>query len=450
MRNLTGLGAGTVVVAIVGVAVLQYFMPDGFDNAPAVNPGGLEQFALALRLTALPSLSVDAFVWTWRLLIVAAWTGYAALVAGALHTTARPGRWLAPVVIGIPLALAVLFPPSLSADVYAYAGWGRMMAVHGWNPYTHTLADLAILGDPAAELIPVPAPSNHGPLWNLTAGGLVVLLERAGVWWQVLALKILAGLALAIAAFAARSITRAYEPQHADLTLLAVGLNPILLIEGPGSGHNDIVMVALMLAGLAAQARGARGAAYILVGLSASVKFITLALVPWMIASDVRGRTAFRTGAAGVIALGLALAPSILAYSAFWEGRATFEGLRRVYEQKIGTGIADGEESTSHDTDGHRRKQVGLGMRLVLLGLLHAGVTLLIWRRSANDLHLVGWSWFALLLAWIVMPVTFSWYMIWPWSTTVTRWAAPNRPVLIVCGVLSVILTWVYTVPFTR
>ena len=185
-----------------------------------------------------------------------------------------------PAVVCTPLALAFLFPPALSADVYAYAGWGRMRALHGWNPYTHTLSELAALGDPAAGLIPVPAPSNHGPVWNIAASGLVALLARAGLWWQVTALKALAGLALVIAAFAARELTRVYQPRHAELTLVAVGLNPVLLIEGTGSGHNDIVMVALMLAGLAAHARGSSRAGYLLVGLSGGVKFISLAIVP--------------------------------------------------------------------------------------------------------------------------------------------------------------------------
>jgi hypothetical protein len=446
VRDLTALGAGTVVLAVFGVAVVQYFMPGGFDNAPGVNPGGLQQFAQSLGLTTLPSLSVEIFVWTWRLLILAAWAGYAALLVSAHHTTSRRAHWVTPVVIGTPLALAFLFPPSLSADVYAYAGWGRMMALHAWNPYTHTLAELAKLGDPAAALIPVAAPSNHGPVWNLTAGTLVVLLGRAGVWGQVLALKLVAGVALVIAAFVARSITRTYEPQRADLTLLAVGLNPLLLIEGPGSGHNDIVMVAVMLAGLAAHARGARRAGYILVGLSAGVKFITLALVPWMIVSDVREHSASRAGAAAIIALGLALAPTVVAYAAFWEGRATFEGIRRVYEQKIDVGSDGPETSIGRGTYAARRERVGFVTRLVLLGLLHAGVTLAILRRPANDMPLAGWSWFALLLAWVVMPVTFCWYMIWPWSTTLTRWSAPNRPVLIASGVLSLFLTWVYTV----
>ena len=242
--------AAVVVAAAVATAFLQYLMPASFDNAPQVNHAGVAQFSDALFGRRWPALSTMAFVWTFRALLTVMWLAYA-LMLRSLLADPRPRRWALPLVVTSAVAIAVIFPPSLSGDLYAYAGWGRMVVFHGGNPYVDTLASLAAAGDAAARVNPVPAPSNHGPLWVLVVSAVVWLAPTPDPFLQVLTLKLLAAAAVVTAALSARTLGAETASGGRDLPLAAIGLNPLLVVEGPGSGHNDMFMVALMLAGFA-------------------------------------------------------------------------------------------------------------------------------------------------------------------------------------------------------
>jgi hypothetical protein len=446
------LAGATIVITMMCLALLQYAMPPGFDNPPGVNAGGVYQFRSVVWKVGFPSLGTASFVWIFRLLLGIAWGAYTVLLVAGFRQKYIAPPWAPALVVSTCGALAFICPPSLSADVYAYAGWGRMAVLHGWNPYTQTLAALATLGDPAAGLIPVGAGSVHGPIWNVLCIALVGLFRDAGVWWQVVALKLLAGAGVCAAALAGREISRAYDRDRADLTLLAIGLNPLLLIEGPGNGHNDVLMIALMMAGIAAHTRGRRLTGYLLIGLSAGVKFITLIMLPWLLIETLAGVCRRRATVEAVGAVALALAPTVLGYALFWEGPRTLASIGVVYEEKAypGDRASAGSGSPRDDTavdSAERRPTVSIPVRLCILGSVFAAFTFRIWRAPAMGQYISAWSAFALALAWVGMPMTFAWYMAWPFGPALTQWRAGRRGISMACIVLSaLILAW-YTVP---
>ena len=201
-----------------------------------------------------------------------------------------------------------------------------MWVIHGWSPYERTLRSLGELGDPAGLMAPVGASTTHGPIWIALVCAIVGLLRSLGLWVQVVALKLVAGAAILAAAISGREVARFYDPRRAELALLAIGFNPVFLIEGPGSGHNDVLMVALMLGGIALCQKGRQRVGYLLVGLSIGIKFVSAAIVPWLIWQQVSRQPPRERLATTALALGLVLAPSVVGYAAF-QGRD--ERLRR-------------------------------------------------------------------------------------------------------------------------
>jgi hypothetical protein len=175
---------------------------------------------------------------------------------------ARRGRvGAAPVLIAacLSLALSVASPVMLSRDVYSYAAYGRIYALHDENPYVRTPS--AFPSDPfvaAASPAWIDTRAVYGPAFVLTGAG-VARAWAGSPGATLLAFKVLAGigavLATALAAWAARSVRRrdaAAAPELSQgtvaLAAAAVGLNPVIVIHTVGGAHND-AMIAAALAG---------------------------------------------------------------------------------------------------------------------------------------------------------------------------------------------------------
>ena len=418
-------GALLLAGSVIGLSIVQYLMPPSFDNPPAVNHAGVVQFRSVIS-TAVAPLSIPTFIWIFRLLLAGAWAGYGTILWIGYRYNAGIGRYTLPAMGGLALLVALLFPPSLSWDVYAYAGWGRMTVVYDLNPYVHTLRNLAELGDPAGLVAPVGASTTHGPVWIALVSAIVGLLRGAGLWAEVVALKLLAGAALLAAAIGGREIARFYDARRAELALLAIGFNPVFLIEGPGNGHNDVLMVALMLVGIALSQQGRPRAGYLLVGLSIGIKFVTAAIVPWLIMDQLFWERRHGRLAAAALALGLILAPSLVGYAAFGVHTNAMDGIKAV--------VAPGG--------------VGIGMlpRLGVLLLVYAVLSLAVWRFSVPGMYLSCWALFCLTLIFIGAPVSFAWYMVWPFSASLIRWDRYGVAITATCAPLSAFLLARYTV----
>src|SRR4030095_16355700 len=76
--------ATTVVAAAVATGVLQYLMPESFNNAPQVNHHGIVHFSTVLFGRTWPTLPIQTFVWTFRVLLTAMWLAYALMLRSML------------------------------------------------------------------------------------------------------------------------------------------------------------------------------------------------------------------------------------------------------------------------------------------------------------------------------------------------------------------------------
>jgi alpha-1,6-mannosyltransferase len=203
-------------------------------------------------------------------------------------------------------ALVLLAPAILSTDVFSYQAYARIGAQYGANPYLNGPHTIAL--DPVYPFIGakwVTIPSAYGPLFTV----LSYVLAPLSIVASAFAYKAIAAVAsLVIVGLvwnAAR--LRGIDPVKAAAV---VGLNPLLVVYGVGGGHNDILMLAVLMAGvvLVLQHRDRGGAASLV--LATGIKLTAGLLLPFALAATgsplARSRRREILVGAGVAAAGLA------------------------------------------------------------------------------------------------------------------------------------------------
>jgi hypothetical protein len=406
--------------------------------------GALERVALWQRsLSWLPGSHADGTFVTWPKPAIA-WIVRGALVAMfALHALAfatawrsradRPWRWL----IG-PIgaqAIMLLMVPS-NADVFFYAISGDI-ANSGLDPYTTHLYE--VFKNP---LYPynhwVDMTTVYGPVWTLIDQAVMAIAGNDPAR-AVLAFKLLLGvvaIALAAGVYGTARLL-GVTPGRATAAMVLVGWQPNLIVESAGQAHNDVVMLALVLAGVALTIAGAGRAArggIVLVTLSALVKYISLPVLGLLALTRLNRRR--EPGSARRIALGwlldgiAVLAVAVAAFGPYWSGWSILGEMvsepGRLYTNPIWhipasiVSAFDADAGATFETVTRLVAQVGAVVAIVVV-LGRFGVT--VWRASevGTERKLPGWTrpllaaWAAIFAVLAFVPVnTHAWYWTWP------------------------------------
>jgi hypothetical protein len=384
-----------VAAAVVAFAAFQYAMPAEVHSSWGVNPEGAAHFRTALRLPAW-ALEPTTFRRGFLALVALMAAAYLGLLAatgtGAAPPTARVARLAGALVI----VLAALAPPALSPDVYAYVGYARLALVHHLNPYVATQRALVELSDVTAPFLRWPIASPYGPLWMIACIAVEAALRAAPLWVAVVALKLVGGAAVLAVAELGRRLAEALAPGGGARAFACIALNPILLVEGAGSGHNDVVMMAGVMLALLLAARERHTAAFAVVGLATAVKFLPLLLVPWLVLVASRGAPLARRLRVALAAAALGLLPSLLSYAAFGRGAHLLDGLRAR--------LATGHPATR---GGHPLRDAAA------LAVVYAALSVWIAR---GDLARVLRAWVgqSFLVFFLAAGIWFPWYLTWP------------------------------------
>jgi hypothetical protein len=222
-----------------------------------------------------------------------------ACYAIAVHAADRLSARAVLMAIAALYAVVLIAPPMLSTDIFSYGAYGRMGTLYGANPYLHGPVSIPSV-DPIYPFIGakwVTTPSAYGPVFTALSYALAPLSVAA----SVLAYKAIA----AIAALATVAIVwnasrwRGVDPVKA---VALVGLNPLTVIYGVGGGHNDLLMLAAMVAGLYAilQHRDRTGGG--LLSLATGIKLTGGLLLPFAIAGGAIRRVGRREIVVGAVA----------------------------------------------------------------------------------------------------------------------------------------------------
>jgi alpha-1,6-mannosyltransferase len=280
-------------------------------------------------LHATASFRTAAFL--YFAVTVATFVCYAAIISLARVGAFRQER---------PRLIAFAFPilftvaltvgrPHLSTDVLTYVAQGHQAAA-GRNPYAEpvkALGDTRFGMDLTREgWRAVHDVSPYGPVWT----EIESLIERVSydVSTETLLVKLLiSAFSLGSAVLIWLILGQAF-PRHQALGTVLYLWNPVVIMEFGGEGHNDALVIFLILLSVYLWMRGRFGHSLVAIAVGALVKIIAALFVPLMLVyawrtdqMRKRGRSAMLTGACGAAVIAVA------AYAPFWIGAATFDGL---------------------------------------------------------------------------------------------------------------------------
>jgi alpha-1,6-mannosyltransferase len=329
----------------------------------------------------------------WPAVFLAALIGAFAAYAGALWLLRRGRvRLLAVGAVALVVQLLPLGAPLLlSTDAWTYWEYGAI-ASEGGNPYTDEPQDFP--QNPAFEHAGADwrdTTSVYGPAFTLLSEGVARASGSSedAAAWTFKTLAALSMLALtALAAFLARE--RAFAAAF-------VGWNPLLALHFGGGGHNDALMIALVLGALAFAGSGRRAAAAAAWVLSILVKWISAVFFALRV---VEARASRRPVAHVAFAVAAVAASAVATWLYGLEWLRVFVPLAE-----------NAEERTSYAVPS-RLEQIGLPeeMALALAGVaLVAGLALLV-RRARTGRPCLGRAGCLLLLT---TPWLAPWYAVW-------------------------------------
>jgi hypothetical protein len=207
---------------------------------------------------------------------------YAVAIRAADHLSARA------VLISIAALnlLVLLAPPLLSTDIFSYMAYGRMAAKYGANPYLY--GPSTILTDPLYPFIGanwVGMPTAYGPLFTALSSALAPLNIAAGV----VVYKTIAAISMVVIVFVVWHTARLRDLNPVKAAAL-VGLNPVLLVFGVGGGHNDLLMLAILLTGVYVLLRKKERTSGALIVTASVVKLTAGLLLPFALAASAGRR----------------------------------------------------------------------------------------------------------------------------------------------------------------
>ncbi len=451
LAKMAAVGVLILVAALLGLASLQYGLPARYYSIMGLGKEDVPHFLQNLHLPPFPPMSIPRFLGFFRQFLIGAWFGYIFAVIAGLRGGILKRRTILAVMIPLAAALAVWWPASLSGDVYGYVGFGRMFVYHGMNPYTHTPADLCAAGDPCGPFARFRHPTIYGPVWTLLSVIIVWLLKSAGLWWQVVAMKLLAGASLVLTALVGSRIAERFRPGTGDLTLLAIGLNPLFLIEGPGNGHNDLLMMLLLLAGVLYLMKKQHIPGSLALGASIGIKFISVMAVPWLVWEYTQGRRMMqRVSFAGICGL-LVLVPNLICYLPFWHGGALFQGAAHRWHWGM-SWSASSKQATLTYWLTRRLPDVWMDRVAFLLTgpiavvIIFGALSVWLLRKGVEGSALTAWVILSGCLALFTMGVPFPWYLAWAWMASLVRWDRAHFALSAAYCAIGFICTYAYTI----
>ena len=215
------------------------------------------------------------------------------------------------VVFGVIL---IWLYPITATDLFQYVLRARLRVVHGANP-------MAVAADqfPADPLLPFAGEwagiqSPYGPVWELLAE-VVVWAGCRDALSGALAFKV-----VALVAYMGCMGLLAWGTRGNSQALLFFAWNPLVLLEGVGNGHNDLLMLVGVLAAILLWERGRKwGLAVAALSLAVLTKASAAPLAPLLMIVILREQSGWRQRLITLIgAGGLALGIVLLAYLPFW------------------------------------------------------------------------------------------------------------------------------------
>lgn len=224
----------------------------------------------------------------------------------------------------------MLMYPTNAIDVYIYAARSHLLTTFAENPNRALPLDywdvdrfVRYSSKQWADNV-----SPYGPLWNVIAAP-VTALDGDRILAAILGFKLLNIAALLAIAACIHDTVRRRAPEWALTATLLWLWNPLVLWEGIGNAHNDVVMMLPVAAAIWAWESGRIRWVIPLLVASALIKYVALVLLPVAVVAalfrepNARGRAALAMTAVGwtILLLNISLYP-------FYDVASLWDGIR--------------------------------------------------------------------------------------------------------------------------
>ena len=383
--------AGVLVCALVlalGAAGTDTLLPESVRPVPSWLAGPFGSTGLHLPAGVLITLMLAMF----------------ASYVVAVQSIGRLSPRVVLMSIAAVHAVMLLAPPLLSTDVFSYQAYARIWADYGANPYLHGPHTIAL--DPLYPYIGakwVGTPSAYGPLFTVMSAWTAGLSIAA----SALAFKAIAALASLTTVALVWNAAR-IRGLNSARAAAAVALNPLVVVYGVGGGHNDLLMLTLVMAGVYAALCQRERLAGAMPVLAAGVKLTGGLFLPFALAAPSGPGASSRRRE---MVIGAAIAA--VAVLAFGFGAFGFGQLHVISTLQHTQGEGDW-----HSIPGFISSVFGLGtagrIAGILLGIVFLGVFAYllrrVWHGEMDWIDGAGWAAVALLAtAGSMLP----WYVVW-------------------------------------
>src|SRR6478672_6837806 len=432
--------AGMLLVAIVSATPNSPYYPILPDGVQAEGP--LRWIA---NLVQLQRLNDVGLMLVGLVAVVAAAAGFILILREAWHQRVSV-RMV--VLLAIAFHVVVLTLPLLfSRDVYSYAYYGRIWNSYGANPYVTTpsafpnnaLFNLTWPGWRAT-------PSVYGPLFTWVS--VITTGVLRSVTSQIRGFQILAAMASLGTLFVVWRLVKRVRPERAVFAVAVIGLNPIVVYQVVGGGHNDMLVAFFVACAIACVFSKRELAAALCLGLGMSVKVsavVPLILLIVAIAANAEPERRARVLAKYAAVVGgvwLVLAAPFLQWSNPTLGMFELSG--HDSGKAPGQLIVASLTWVGRTIGGPAFETPAMIAAHVLLFGASFVVVFLIARRIWTDpaarqpqALAAAWGW-ALIATILLAPMLGAWYLVW---VLPVAWALPRvarRTLVILCLAFTV------------
>ncbi len=349
------------------------------------------------------------------LMLLVAWLALGLSLLGRRADTATRASQLRQVVVsaaawGAPLLATI---PMFSRDMFAYVGQGRLMAA-GLNPYTTGMADLPGWYGIGVDPLWADTQTPYGPVFVWLERVVVMSTDALPTEVAVFAFRLAAAAGLAMLAYYVWRIARLRGLNEAGV-LWVVAASPLVLMNFVVAGHNDSLMLGLIVGGVYYALKDRPVLGTIFVALAIGVKPIAVIALPiigliWAGSNAGWGAIIRRWLAVSGIALGgIVLMGWGMGVGVGWiAALATPVSISSWYAPANILGVSVGGLANGVGLDGDL-VQTLVKLAVLALGCV-AAAFLLISRRRADPVWLLAGCFAVIALA---SPVIHPWYGLW-------------------------------------
>jgi hypothetical protein len=310
----------------------------------------------------------------------------------------------------VPLLFAL---PMFSRDMFAYVGQGRLMAA-GLNPYTTGMADLPGWFGLGVDPLWADTQTPYGPVFVWLERVVVMSTDALPPEVAIFAFRALAAAGLALLGYYAWRVARIRGLNEAGV-LWVVAASPLVLMNFVVAGHNDSLMLGLIVGGVYYALKDRPIVGTVLVALAIGIKPIALIALPiigliWAGSNAAWPVIIRRWLAVASIALGgIAVLGWLIGVGMGWIGAlATPVTISSWYAPTNILGVSIGGLANAVGLSGDVVQTV---FKLALLALgCAAAAYLLIAKRRADPVWLLAGCFAVVMLS---SPVIHPWYGLW-------------------------------------